>query len=303
MSAICTFGLTRRFDGGHGVIDLNLIVPAGGIYAFLGPNGAGKTTTIRLLLGLLRPQAGRIELFGQNIERMHAKALTEVGALVETPSLYPHLSGRDNLEITRRLLNAPRQRIDAVLDRVSLSGDAQRKVGTYSLGMRQRLGLALALLNEPKLLILDEPGNGLDPAGTQDMRDLVRSLSADSGITVFLSSHLLTEVEQVASHIGVLRGGRLCYQGRLDALREQLRGRILLQSATPISALSRLQALGEQARRIDDGRIEIAEPRRDDAQLLQVLVAAGEGISSFHRERPTLETIFFKLTQSKAQPE
>jgi len=257
--AIRSFAITRRFNSDHGVVDLDLVVPGGGICAFLGPNGAGKTTTIRLLLGQLRPQAGRIELFGQPFNQRHALALAKVGALVESPSLYPHLSGYDNLEVTRRLLNAPRERIAEALDRVSLAADARRKVSTYSLGLRQRLGLAPALLNQPQLLILDEPGNGLDPAGTQDMRALVRSLSADSGNTMFLSSHLLTEVEQVASDIGVLREGRLCCQGRLDALRERLRGRLLVDAGEPDITLLQLHALGEQSKRIDDGRIEVAE--------------------------------------------
>jgi ABC-2 type transport system ATP-binding protein len=296
MDAIRTFGLTRRFDGGQGVVDLDLAVPAGGIYAFLGPNGAGKTTTIRLLLGLLRPQAGRVEIFGQAFDRRHPATLARIGALVESPSLYPHLSGRDNLEVTRRLVNAERSRIDEVLEQVSLAADAERKVATYSLGMKQRLGIALALLNRPRLLILDEPGNGLDPAGTLDMRALVRSLATDAGITIFLSSHLLAEVEQVADHIGVLREGRLCYQGPLETLRERLRGRLLVGSSRPDLALGLLATLGERAGLASGGDIEITDPRGDDETLLSALVAAGCGVRSFRRERPTLETLFFHLT-------
>ncbi|MEO6364939.1 MAG: ATP-binding cassette domain-containing protein [Luteimonas sp.] len=296
MDAIRTQRLTRRFDQEHGVVDLDLVVPAGGVYGFLGPNGSGKTTTIRLLLGLLKPQAGSIALFGHTLRTVDASALRDVGALVESPSLYPHLSGRDNLEITRRLLGAPSSRVDAALERVALGADARRKVAHYSLGMRQRLGLALALLNEPRLLILDEPGNGLDPGGTLDMRALVRSLAADSGITVFLSSHLLAEVEQVASHIGVLQAGTLRYQGRLDALRDRLRGRLLLVTADHDRVIERLHAIGELARRTGDDRVEIVEPRRPDAQLLHELVASGADISGFHRERPTLESLFFDLT-------
>ncbi len=296
MDAIRTQCLSRRFDQEHGVIDLDLVVPAGVVYGFLGPNGSGKTTTIRLLLGLLKPQAGSIALFGNTLRTVDANALRDVGALVESPSLYPHLSGRDNLEITRRLLGAPRCRIDAALERVDLRADASRKVAHYSLGMRQRLGLALALLNEPRLLILDEPGNGLDPAGTLDMRTLVHSLAADSGITVFLSSHLLAEVEQVASHICVLQAGRLRYQGRLDALRDRLRGRLLLETAQHDVLIGCLHDLGERANRTSDGRIEIIEPRRSDAELLRDLVQSQANVSSFHRERPTLESLFFDLT-------
>src|SRR5688572_28952888 len=201
--AIRTRGLARRFPGGFDVVDLDLNVPTGAIYGFLGPNGAGKTTTIRLLLSLLRPDAGEIALFGTPLDGGRRDALRHVGALVESPSLFGHLSGRDNLEVTRRLLGAPRDRVDVVLRRVDLSDAAHRRVRDYSLGMRQRLAIALALLGEPRLLILDEPGNGLDPAGTVEMRALLRTL-ADDGVTVFVSSHLLSEMEQVATHVGVL---------------------------------------------------------------------------------------------------
>ena len=297
MNAIRTHGLTRRFDAEHGVVDLDLAVPAGGVYGFLGPNGAGKTTTIRLLLGLLRPQAGRIVLFGEETAKGRANALAQVGSLVESPSLYPHLSGRHNLEVARRLLGAPHERVDEALARVGLSADASRRVATYSLGMRQRLGLALALLNRPRLLILDEPGNGLDPAGTHDMRALIRSLAEHSGITIFLSSHLLSEVEQVATHIGVLQAGRLRFQGELEALRGRLRGRLMLGTDRPDAVLQRLHALGESAAAAPEaGVVIVHEPRRDDGDLLRALVAADAPIRSFHRERPTLETLFFDLT-------
>ncbi|HJR73250.1 MAG TPA: ATP-binding cassette domain-containing protein [Luteimonas sp.] len=297
MDAIRTLGLTRRFDATHGVADLDLAVPAGGIYGFLGPNGAGKTTTIRLLLGLLRPQAGSIAIFGEQTVKGRAAALTEVGSLVESPSLYPHLTGRDNLEVARRLLGAPRERVGEALERVGLSADAGRKVAAYSLGMRQRLGLALALLNRPRLLILDEPGNGLDPAGTQDMRALIRSLASHSGITIFLSSHLLSEVEQVATHIGVLQAGRLRFQGELEALRGRLRGRLMLGTDQPDAVLRRLHELGERAQPDPDAdAVIVHEPLRDDAELLRALVSAQAPIRSFHRERPTLETLFFDLT-------
>ena len=205
-AAIQTRALSRLFPGGHGVHDLALSVPAGSIYGFLGPNGAGKTTTIRLLLGLLQPQAGEVALFGHDLRTQRAKALAQVGALVESPALYGHLTGRDNLEVTRRLLALPRPRIDTVLERVGLLNDGHRRVREYSLGMRQRLAIAQAMLSSPRLLVLDEPGNGLDPAGILDMRHLLRGLAAE-GITVFVSSHQLGEVEQVATHVGVLRAG------------------------------------------------------------------------------------------------
>src|SRR5262245_29498458 len=213
--AIETSGLTRRFGSQLAVDDLNLLVPAAGVYGFLGPNGAGKTTAIRMLLGLIRPDAGEVRLFGQSLKANHRALMSRVGALVEAPSLYPHLTGRENLEVTRRLLGSPRNRIDRALETIKLTRDANRRVREYSLGMRQRLGLALALLNQPELLILDEPTNGLDPAGIHEMRDLLCRLPAELGLTVFLSSHLLSEVEQIASHIGIIQARRLLFQGTL----------------------------------------------------------------------------------------
>lgn len=295
MEAIRTEGLTCRFTPAHGIDGLDLMVPVGGIYGFLGPNGAGKTTTIRLLLGLLRPQAGRAWLLGREQRHGATDALEGVGALVEYPSLYSHLSGRDNLEVTRRLLGIPRDRVDAALDRVGLLGDAARKVAVYSLGMRQRLGLALALLNRPRLLILDEPGNGLDPAGTLQMRALIRSLAREDGITVFLSSHLLAEVEHVATHIGVLHAGRLRYQGPLGDLQGRMRGQLRLQCADRAGLLDRLAALGESGEPEGDD-VLVRQARREDAELLRALVMAGVPLRGFHRERPTLESLFFGLT-------
>ena len=216
-----TRGLTRRFGTQLAVDDLNLLVPAAGVYGFLGPNGAGKTTAIRMLLGLIKPNAGDVRLFGQSVNGSHRSLMSRVGALVEAPSLYPHLTGRENLEVTRRLLGSDRNLIEIALATVKLTKDADRRVREYSLGMRQRLGLALALLNNPKLLILDEPTNGLDPAGIHEMRDLIRRLPDEFGVTVFLSSHLLGEVEQIATHIGIIHEGHLLFQGLLSELQSK----------------------------------------------------------------------------------
>src|SRR5215213_1475465 len=216
-----TRGLTRRFATQLAVNNVNLSVPAGGVYGFLGPNGAGKTTAIRMLLGLIRPNAGEVRLFGQSVTGNHQSLMRRVGALVEAPSLYPHLTGRENLEVTRRLLGSPCSSIDVALDTIKLTKDANRRVREYSLGMRQRLGLALALLNQPELLILDEPTNGLDPAGIHEMRELLRRLPEEFGVTVFLSSHLLGEVEQIATHIGIINEGHLLSQGALAELQSK----------------------------------------------------------------------------------
>jgi ABC-2 type transport system ATP-binding protein len=292
--AIRTRGLTRSFPGGHGVRDLDIEVPAGSIYGFLGPNGAGKTTTIRLLLGLLRRDGGSVELFGQPLTRT---ALGGIGALVEMPSLYGHLSGRGNLEITRRLLDAPRARVDETLERVDLRDAADRRVREYSLGMRQRLAIALALLGRPKLLILDEPGNGLDPAGILDMRRLLRTLRDEDGLTVFVYSHLLAEVEQVASHVGVLHDGRMRFEGTLATLRERAGPRLTLRCDAPERAGRLLAEHGEHVLDRDGDTLSLSPQRRGDAEINRLLVQHGIGVSHLARERPSLESLFFALTE------
>ena len=216
--ALETQDLTRRFGARTVIHQVSLRVPVSGIYGFLGLNGAGKTTMIRLLLGLIKADAGSIRVFGQSFSQ---ELLRRVGSLVEMPSLYSHLTGRENLEVTRRQIAAPRSRIDHALTVVRLRADADRLVRQYSLGMKQRLGLALALLNSPDLLILDEPTNGLDPAGIHEIRDLLRRMPREHGITVFLSSHLLSEVEQIAESIGIVHEGKLLFQGSLAQLRER----------------------------------------------------------------------------------
>ncbi|MEM0964316.1 MAG: ATP-binding cassette domain-containing protein, partial [Bacteroidota bacterium] len=218
--------LTRRYGDVLAVDQVDLSVPRGAVYGFLGPNGAGKTTTLRLLLGLIRPTSGSVRLLGQPLTTAsRSELLGSVGALIEEPSLYRHLTGRENVEATRVLLGLPRASVGRVLDIVGLRAtDADRRVQGYSQGMRQRLGLALTLLPSPRLLILDEPANGLDPDGLQDIRDVLSRLHQEGRTTVLVSSHQLGEVERVATHIGVMRGGRLVRQGPLADLLGQLRG-------------------------------------------------------------------------------
>ncbi len=295
--AIHTQGLTRQFEGGHGVRALGLSVPAGAVYGFLGPNGAGKTTTIRLLLGLLRAQQGTIQLFGETLDASHRSPLARVGALVESPSLYPHLTGRQNLEVTRRLLAAPTERIAEVLAVTTMTDAADRRVREYSLGMRQRLAIALALLGRPKLLILDEPANGLDPGGIQDMRGLLRSLANDHGITVFVSSHQLGEVELVASHVGVLHAGQLRFQGPIEALRARYVPRLQLRCDDAALATRLLAEAGEDARQVDAETLLVHPRGRIDAELNRLLVEAGLAVSHVVREQPSLETLFFEVTR------
>lgn len=294
--AIQTRGLTRVFRGGEGVHQLDLEVPEGAIYGFLGPNGAGKTTTIRLLLGLLRPDAGEVWLFGRRLTRADREALGGMGAMVENPSLYPHLSARDNLEVTRRLIDAPVARIDEVLGIVNLEQHAHRRVREFSLGMRQRLGIALALLNRPRLLILDEPTNGLDPAGIAEMRRFIKRMTQELGLSVFLSSHLLTEVEQLASHVGVIHAGRLLFQGTLDDLRERSGEYLEIVCDDSAAACAELREAGEMPAAVDARTVRLARPAQADHVLNRLLVERGHAVHRLVRQRPSLETLFFALT-------
>jgi len=296
-----TRGLTRRFGAQVAVNELNLMVPSAGVYGFLGPNGAGKTTAIRMLLGLIRPNAGEVLLFGMRLSVNRQSLMRRIGALVESPSLYPHLTGRENLEVTRRLLGASRVLIDRALETVKLTRDANRRVREYSLGMRQRLGLALALLNKPELLILDEPTNGLDPAGIHEMRDLIRRLPVELGVTVFLSSHLLGEVEQIASHIGIINEGRLLFQGRLS----ELQGRQQMQLTVGVKQLDQavdcLIAGGWSVQRSGDGMLNVSASASDDAiRINNLLVSHRFDVFHLALAQASLEDIFLTLTSGQA---
>src|SRR5579859_1362897 len=300
--AIETTGLSRQFGDVHAVDDVSLHVPRGSVYAFLGPNGAGKTTTIRMLLGLTHPDRGEIRLFGQPLTRANRRAsLRRIGAMVETPSLYPHLTGRENLEITLGLLALPQSNVQRVLRIVRLETDAHRLVANYSHGMRQRLGLALSLLAEPELLVLDEPTNGLDPAGIHEMRDLIRGFPAEHGITVFLSSHLLAEVEQLASHVGILGRGRQLFEGTLDDLERRQRARVVVEVDRPSIACGLLRAAGWTVEQVCEPgdvpsvTVDINKPA-DVARAANVLVGAGLSLYQLRTVHPVLEDLFLDLT-------
>jgi lantibiotic transport system ATP-binding protein len=295
--AIETMGLSRRFGDITAVDKLNLQVPQGSIYGFLGPNGSGKTTTIRMLIGLIRAHEGKVQLFNLPLEKQRLAALEQIGALVELPSLYPHLTGWENLELTRRLVNAKPSHIQRVLAIVDLTADARRLVRGYSLGMRQRLGLALALLREPKLLILDEPTNGLDPAGIHEIRNLIRSLPTEHGITVFISSHLLSEVEQMATDVGIIHSGRLLFQGSLAELQAQQREQIEIETNRPEEAVQILQAAGWTVKSSQADRLVVANHSKTQAaQINAMLVHAGLDVSALHHIRPSLEETFLNFT-------
>ena len=295
--AIKTTDLTRAFGNLVAVNNLDLNVPRSSVYGFLGPNGAGKTTTNRMLLGLIRPDKGQIELLGKPLVENRIELLERIGALVETPSLYGHLTGRENLELTRRLLGCGRQQIDRVLGIVKLEKAASRKVREYSLGMLQRLGLALALLNEPELLILDEPTNGLDPAGIHEMRDLIIRLPKEFGITVFISSHLLSEVEQMATHIGIVSHGNLIFQGTLSSLQSQRHESLHLGVNKLHEAERLIIAAGWTAERKGDCMLDVAVQTREEVVRLNALLVRND-VEVFHLslEHPSLEDTFLELT-------
>lgn len=223
-----TNGLTKRYKDNLSVNNLDMSVKEGRIYGFLGPNGAGKSTTLKMLLDLVKPTAGEIDIFGKRLNsNTRADILRNIGSLIESPSYYGHLTGTENLKILQTLIDVPKQNIDEVLRIVRLDRQQNKRVSAYSLGMKQRLGLAGALLSFPKLLILDEPTNGLDPAGIQEMRELICSLPEKYGMTVIVSSHLLSEIDQMAEDIGIIANGKMMYQGPLNLLHETDRNKSL----------------------------------------------------------------------------
>jgi ABC-type multidrug transport system ATPase subunit len=290
--------LTRRFGDTCAVNALTLRVPRCSVYAFLGPNGSGKTTTIRMLLGLIRPGGGEIRIFGEPMKRANRRTvLRRVGAMVDSPSLYPHLTGYENLRITQELLALEKSSITRVLGIVRLENDARRLVKTYSQGMRQRLGIAIALLGQADLLVLDEPTNGLDPAGMLEIRDLARRLPADHGTTVFLSSHLLNEVEQIATHVGIIAQGRLLFEGTLGDLRNRQHTRVVIEVDDASKAGVLLKNAGWTAAKIGDSSLTVEVPDRAAiARAAAVLVGAGVSVFQIRTERPSLEEIFLDLT-------
>jgi ABC-type multidrug transport system ATPase subunit len=294
--AIETDRLTKRFGNKASVDGVELRVPKGVVYGFLGPNGAGKTTTIRMLLGLMRPTEGSVRIFGLDLAGHRRKILRRVGSLVETPSYYGHLTGYENLKVIATLLGLPDRRIGEVLEMVRLEKSAHIRAGKYSLGMKQRLGIAAALLGEPELLILDEPTNGLDPAGIQEMRELIRSLPGQTGTTVFVSSHLLGEVEQIAGHVGIISEGKLIFQGPLDELRARGRSRMEIETEDLAGAIHLLRGHGWDVYP-ENGRVCAEEAdKAQTASMVEALVREGHPIYRVERNTKTLEDIFLELT-------
>ena len=298
-----TEGLTRRFGDLTAVDGLSLEVPKGCVFGFLGPNGAGKSTTIRMLLGLIRPHSGHVVLFGQDVRRQRRAVLRRLGALVESPSLYGHLTGVENLDITRRLLGKDKGGIPRILDLVGLEHAAARRVSGYSQGMKQRLALGLALLGGPELLILDEPTNGLDPAGILEMRELIREMPARSGISVLLSSHLLNEVEQIATHIAVIQNGRLKFQGSLSELQKLKTPRTCLKVNDSALAVRLIREMG--IAHVESGPDQLifvpGSGEEEAGRINSHLVTHGVRIFHLEVEAPTLEDLFLSLTEEERE--
>ncbi|CAN5509349.1 ABC transporter ATP-binding protein [soil metagenome] len=287
-----TRDLTKRYGNLVAVDDLTLRVRRGEVYGFLGPNGAGKTTTLRMLLGLVRPTSGRASVLGA--APGDPSGLARTGAMIESAAMYPFLSGRDNLRVLARHAGAPEERIEPALAEVDLSDRAEDRFSSYSQGMKQRLGVAAALLKDPELLILDEPTNGLDPAGMAEMRSFIRSLGRGRR-TVMLSSHLMTEVEQVCDRVGVIRGGKLVGQGTVD----ELRGRAGLRvRAEPLAAAERVVAALDLVESLTtaDGALRIKTDPGSAPAINRALVHAGLDVTELTSERASLEEVFLELT-------
>jgi lantibiotic transport system ATP-binding protein len=297
MLAVHTQNLTHRFGADLVLRGVDLVVPKGAIYGFLGPNGAGKTTTLRLILGLLRRQVGTIEVFGRTLESDRLGILRTVGSSIESPSVYGHLTAAENLEVWRRVFGCDRRRIPHVLALVGLARTGAKRADQFSLGMKQRLAIAVALLHAPSLLILDEPTNGLDPQGILEMRRLLGSLSRERGVTILVSSHILSEVERVVTHIGIIHLGSMRFQGTLDALR----ARTASSSSTTVDTSDNRRAVEVLARaaisgRVVRDRVVLRALARDDAgRLTTVLAANGIVVYEITTAGDDLEQIFLDM--------
>lgn len=298
-AAIETEGLSRRFGARLAVDDLSMTVPKRAVYGFLGRNGAGKTTTLKMVLGLLQPSAGRVRVCGLDVARQRMAAARQIGALLEAHGFYGNLTGRENLALTATLLGLGATEIERVLEVVEMRRDAHRKVGGYSLGMRQRLGLARAMLGAPPVLLLDEPTNGLDPDGIADMRRFLKSLPERTGATVLLSSHLLGEIEQTATHVGVVNDGRLVLEGELARLKADLAPELILRTGDDARALTLLLAHGRSPVAAEAGLTVALRPGEDADQaaaaITRLLVESGASVFAIGPREQSLEDIYRRV--------
>ncbi|MBK8564833.1 MAG: ABC transporter ATP-binding protein [Saprospiraceae bacterium] len=299
MHIIETKGLSHHFTKGRPILDqINLRVKEGSIYGFLGPNGAGKTTTLRLILGLLRKQQGEVLIFGKNFGKHRTQVLRRIGSLIESPSIYGQLTAAENLAVWQKIYRCPKSRIPEALHLVGLQDTGTKRAHQFSLGMKQRLSIAVALLHEPALLVLDEPTNGLDPGGIVEIREMLKRLNREMGVTVLISSHLLPEIEKLATDVGIIHRGQLLFEGTLEALLERQRqvSRIAFETDDSPRTLQLLSDIGQAARH-DGSSITIPSvDKQAIAVLNRKLVEHGIGVHRIATVEDDLETIFMNLT-------
>jgi ABC-type multidrug transport system ATPase subunit len=295
---IQTQGLSFSFGNQQVVKSLSLQVPAGSIYGFLGPNGAGKTTTIKMLLNLLQAGEGSIRIFGQELQTNRISILSQIGSLIEQPAIYHHLTGKENLMNRALLLQVGETRVDEMLKLVQLTNAANKKAGQYSLGMKQRLGIALALLNDPKLLILDEPTNGLDPNGIIEIRELLVRL-VGTGKTVFISSHLLAEIEKMATHVGIINNGELMFQGTINDLQNISQPLINIETDNTVDAANLLKRQNFTVTDIDNDRLFVPfTSKQQVGEINTLLVQNNITVFSISKQHKDLEKLFLDITKS-----
>ncbi|OOR03082.1 bacitracin ABC transporter ATP-binding protein [Bacillus mycoides] len=292
-----TEDLTKTYGAVNSVNQLQMQVGKGEIYGFLGPNGAGKTTTIRMLLGLIKPTTGNIKVFNRDLKTNRIDILREVGSLVESPSYYGHLTGHENLEVIRQMLQVPKKNIDEVLRIVRLEKQKDKLVKQYSLGMKQRLGIAMALLGNPKLLILDEPTNGLDPAGIQEIRELIKQLPKQYDMTVVISSHLLNEMDQIATQVGIINNGQLIFQDKIEVLRKKSQALMKIRVNDVVKAHQILEQ--HQIHLGLEGDCLVTHQQEDHliSHINHLLVQQNISVYRIEEEKHTLEEIFLSLTK------
>lgn len=296
MNCIETIDLTHKFSERETALSrVNLQVGEGNIYGFLGPNGAGKTTTLKLILGLLKKQTGDIRIFGKSIEKNRVEILKRIGSMIESPSIYGHLTAIENLQILQKVYNCPKNRIAEVLDLVGLAKTGSKKSAQFSLGMKQRLAIAIALLHSPQVLILDEPTNGLDPNGILEIRELLKNLNRNQGITILISSHLLSEIEKLVTHAGIINGGKLLFQGTLADLMNKRRENSFVAFETNDAAKT-LEIVGDFDKRIENGKVFIPLIENSAiAQINQKLVENRIEVYKIGKVESDLEKIFFDV--------
>jgi len=292
---VATDNLSKEYDGVYRVQELDIRIKEGDIYGFLGPNGAGKSTTMKMLLGLVKPTSGTIEIMGKPFnEKNRRDILASVGSLIESPSYYGHLTGCENMEIIRRLLDLPKKNIEEAVHIVRMENQMEKKVKNYSLGMKQRLGIAMALARFPKLLILDEPTNGLDPAGIEEMRELIKTLPKQYGMTVMISSHILSEIDQMATVVGIINQGCLIFQERMSVLDMQREPQIVLRTSDNNRTYQLLKKTNPQ--RTADGLQIGALSDEQIGAVVQCLCSNGISVYRVEEHRESLEDIFLNLT-------